>query len=403
MELPEGTPEGVYLMEHAGFEAALMRAERLMGDHVHALPPGHRVQVYPIAMLPGVPDAWVREAGTYVCPVEPDWGLWFDWTMNDICNTAVVPVVKGMNPVTGLRVEKFGLEQFADKCPKHKVPFTHGRLCEKCGYEWPPQNYVCHPNTLWWDGFRQSDGSVRQFFFSDEEARDIASAVIGKENTVPAFGFAFHRPKNPQVAPKVEYRGFGGVVGQALYSCDSMEFGSSVCEIPLGAGLSGPTGPTGAKGPNGATGDVGKPNGITVTASVKKSLTQSFSSQVSPSSAGKKLLARSMVSPTRRAKSYASPTPTKTPSPSSPMPSPTPTRTSEKRVRSKTVAVGAGAKIRQELSPDALGVDDWKSEPGGVIRLYFCWTEQFLSIVHNGGVRELQSCPEGFLKDLPVG
>lgn len=187
----------VNVMEHAGFKASLMKSKRLVSDNdkVFGLPSGIPIPVFPIFSLPGCPDNWVREAGSYVCPVDSEWGLWFNWTLNDSLNTAIVPSVKGMNPITGQKINGFGLEMYADKCPIHDVTFSHGRVCEKCGYEWPSQNYVSYPNVLWWDGFRQPDGTVRQFFFTDKDERDVASAIIGKDNTVPAFGFLFYKTK----------------------------------------------------------------------------------------------------------------------------------------------------------------------------------------------------------------
>lgn len=200
----EIAPQATLLMTCKGFVASLRRTEKLIDNgHVHALPQGYNVPVYPVDMFPGCPDEWLRGEGSYVCPVEPNWGLWFDWTMNDSLNTAVLPSVKGMNPITGQKLEGLWLEAYADKCPVHDISFEgHERFCPECNYRWPPQSYVCDPNTLWWDGFRQPDGTVRQFFFSDDEARDIASLVIGKNNTVPAFGFAFYSTKKRR-APRL--------------------------------------------------------------------------------------------------------------------------------------------------------------------------------------------------------
>jgi hypothetical protein len=55
---------------------------------------------------------------------------------------------------------------------------------------------VSNPDTLWWDGFFHNDGTVRQFFFTEEVKRDVASIIMGEENTVPAFGFAFYKYKH---------------------------------------------------------------------------------------------------------------------------------------------------------------------------------------------------------------
>jgi len=350
----------IYRMEHAGFKAELKKATRLVDNgSPHGLPAGESIPVYPIAVLPGAPASWSREAGTYVCPVDSEWGLWFDWTMNDRLNTAVLPSVKGMNPISGLKLDGLTLSEFSDRCPIHDEPFSHANFCQKCGYEWPAQNYVSSPNTLWWDGFRQPDGKVRQFFFSEDESRDIASHVIGKENTVPAFGFGFFRPKNPRIAPQSIMRStvmewthqtYGS---HATYcsNVDDGEFGCSVDSLDMSDGSSVETQgfkgcPVGPKGVEGPVGSVG-PKGI------RRSL----------ESYGSKGITRSV----------------------------------------KSVSVGAGAEIRQSLERDNLGVSGWLPEPAAVIRLYFCFREQFASIVSNGGVNELVKNEAGYMKGLPVG
>ena len=176
-------------LSNNGYFAKLMMAEKLKGDGAFGLPPGVPINAIPIHCLPGVPDGWVKDSGTFVVEVDTEHGLWFDWTDNDEFNTAIVPTVKGMNPITGMKTEDVAMHQYREKCPVHDTTFAHNLFCEKCGYHWPAQNYVAYSNTLWYDGFRQPDGTVRQFFFTEEDRRDVASAIIGKKNTVPAFGF----------------------------------------------------------------------------------------------------------------------------------------------------------------------------------------------------------------------
>ena len=271
--------------------------------------------------------------------------------MNDPLNTAILPSCKGMNPLTGQKLEGMVLEQFADKCPIHNKSFAHGRHCEECGYEWPPQNWVSHSNTLWWDGFRQPDGSVRQFFFTDEDKRDIATAVIGKKNTVPAFGFAFYQPKQYREPPRPVMRscsmafgnGFGGhSFGSSLdyHSTDNMKHFAPTSENMAGAEVA-------------------------------------MCSASASASTLKGAPVRSM-NMSKLSKSV----------------------TSEKK--SKSVSVGAGAKIRQELTACSLGIDGWKDQPEAIIRLYFCFEEQFRHIAAKG-IKPLVSNSEGYLKDLPVG
>jgi len=359
-----GKKESVCTMEHAGFKASLMRAKRLEGNEVFGLPPGKKIRVFPIATLPGSPEGWVREAGTYVVPVDKEWGLWFDWTMNDSLNTAIIPSVKGMNPITGRKLDGFGFEEYSDKCPVHNIALTHGNLCSECGYELPPQNYICSPNRLWWDGFRQADGSVRQFFFTDDDERDIASAVIGKENTVPAFGFACYKPKNPRTPPPSITRG-GSTVFTAHTFFDSdmpivkdeLIYGSSTnnpsyvnissCIRNKVVGYTGSTGLQGSRKSN-------------------KKMRFSGSLGVMKSSKGK----RKNISSVKK---------------------------------SKSVSVGGGARINQILIRDDLGIDGWQDTPSATIRLYFCFEEQFRQIVRDGGVTEFKRGSDGYLEGLPLG
>ena len=370
--------ESVRVMEHAGFKASLMRAKRLTGDRLHGLPIGERIQVLPIAALPGCPDGWVREAGTYVVPVDTNWGLWFDWTMNDPLDCAIIPSVKGMNPITGRKIEGFNLEEYADKCPIHGCALTHGNLCSECGYELPLQNYVSSPNILWLDGFRQPDGSVRQFFFTDEEERDIASAVIGKENTVPAFGFAFFRPKSPRTPPNNSImRGVcldGMDMDNSWVSGNSSTYGYS-SNVTL----------------NFSTQELRGDCDDFCSGSYKKSgLYQSSLNEnpIFPMPKGKKSsqLTKSMMS---RSKSIKVGTRN--------------LKSASKPEKTKTVSVGGGARINQSLKKDSLGLDGWLEKPSAVIRLYFCFEKQFRQIVKDGGVADLKRNPEGYLDGLPVG
>jgi hypothetical protein len=361
-------------MEHKGFKATLMRATRLKDNgRPHALPPGFPVPVYPVDALPGCPGDWMRGGGNYVCPVNPDEGLWFDWTDNDPLNTAVLPSVKGMNPITGQKLEGLALEQYKENCPIHKTKFSEGRLCEKCGYKWPAQSYACAPNRLWWDGFRQPDGTVRQFFFTEDEKRDIASIVIGKQNTVPAFGFAFYEPvvrrvPTPPLVISHHWHGsplFGSVNKHSLapekYSMkheyneqNSMYYNSSEQLMN-----------------NYCAPDVLTSQNMVTTCSVE------------PPSTGDNLLRAC------RGVNLAGSSLDKS-------------RSKLTSKATKSVSIGAGAIISQELADDTLAVTDWKPEAASVIRLYFVFKEQFKKIA-KAGVKDLDGSKEGFMKGLPVG
>ena len=335
-----------HIMEHKGFKAGLMRAERLADrSHAHSLPPGSPINTFPVDALPGSPDNWLRGPGNYVCPIEPTYGLWFDWTMNDDLNTAVIASVKGMNPITGQKLEELRLEKYQETCPVHEIPFQSGLFCEKCNYKWPPQSYVASPNILWWDGFRQPDGTVRQFFFTEEDQRDIASLVIGKENTVPAFGFAFYQPVTPR-QPKRQIMRSG-------LSCYHMQTNSIKT-----SGTSGPE--IRHLSSNTTTSNYSYDNmgGCSLGVPCSNEISEMDMSEIE-------------------------------------------VRTTDLS-EIKDVSVGAGAKIHQDLRPDPLALTEWKQEPSSVIRLYFVFENQFREILSKG-VKDLEGDRAGYLQDLPVG
>lgn len=377
----------VGIMEHNGFKARIMCAERLVDNgRPHGLPPGDELPVWPISSLPGCPDSWVREPGTYVVVAGCNIGLWFDWTMNDVMNTAVLPSVKGMNPITGRKLEGPGLESYQENCPIHGTPFGHNLLCEECGYRWPAQNYVTYESTLWWDGFRQPDGKVRQFFFTEDEKRDIASLVIGKENTMPAFGFVFYKTKEHRERVITSSLPFAGIVSTPNWVYDTGPYYTYstpiIGDLEMGDGSSTAggsarhvycstnttTGDIGDVGPSGPQGSLTSSNGRDMV--FNKAITRSVS--------GMNLTGKDH--PLRK-------------------------QTKKKSLHGKSaeVSIGAGAEIKQELSPDGLGMDGWTDEPSSIIRLYFCFEDQFRQIVDRGGVRGIQTKREGFMQNLPVG
>lgn len=375
-------------MEHAGYKATLKKARRLVGDRLFGLPSGQDMSVVPIYCLPGCPDNWCREAGTYVVPVNTEYGLWFDWTANDI-NTAVIPSVKGMNPITGLKIDSLKMEQYRDKCPKHNIDLSHKGFCSECGHELPPQNYVSVPNILWWDGWRQPDGSVRQFFFTDEDKRDIASLVIGKENTVPAFGFAFFKTKVSRIVEKVITReihdtyGFLSEPEKHWSVCDNFlaendtlladssnfkkcytNYSATGC-FGKSLGVTGPTGKTGPTGCSGSDDGMSGTMGVAPLADFKGAESEC-----------------DFISGMDKPKSIK------------PM--------NLKRSGSKDVSVGAGARIDQRLDTDKTALTEYFPEPQAIIRLYFVFEDQLNDIVEKGGIRKIEN-NKAFLENLPVG
>jgi len=344
-------------MEYKGFKAQIMEAPRLTGDHVHGLPPGVPLDIYPVDAFIKPQENWMTGPGSFVVPVKPDKGLWFDWRGNSSINTAVIPTVKGCNPITGMQTSGFHLEKYETKCPKHGCDFLAERFCPECNYKWAPQGYVSSPNTLWWDGFRSDDGTVRQFFFSEDELRDVASGLIGKENTVSAFGFAFYSPKERRQEPS---QGF-----QTIHLVDAGPYYSYECTAC-------------------------KPEAYSAMTDIKSSY---YSSMDSPSAAvaSSSSIISSGTIQTARSRAIS--------------PKNDPIGTGAVRSRAippKNVSIGAGAKISQGLNPDPYTLDTWQETPDAVMTLYFVFQEMFNDI-KAGGLKNLEGHSEGFLANCPVG
>jgi len=383
------------IMDYLGFKARIMKAQRLIGSGVYGLPPGSPIEVFAVDEFEAPLEHWIKGAGNYVVPVDSDWGLWFDWTMNDKMNTAVLPSIKGMNPITGQRTNGFSLERYETKCPIHDEVFKEGMLCEKCGFKWPYQNYITHPNTLWWDGFRTDDGKVRQFFFTEELSKSIPELVIGKEDTVPAFGFAFFRPKvtrETKTSGGIICSG-GGTICPPLYDVHTYYSNStinccSVSESDLQA----------AQGVTGVQGITEDPVQCAASASYETLGMKQKRSKMTIRSSGN--IVPNLAQPHLAPSCQRTPCPTKKLDLYGSLFDVDQERSVKKRT--SEVGVGAGAEILQGLQIDTLKVTDWEEKPSSVMRLYFVFVEQFEEI-RAKGMKNLSGVPEGYLAGLPVG
>jgi hypothetical protein len=340
-------------MEYKGFKARIMKAPRLIGQQSHRLPPGSPIEVYPVDVFQEPLQNWISGPGNYVVPVDADWGLWFDWTQNDQQNTAVLLSIKGMNPITGQRSNGFALERYVNKCPIHDIEFKDGLFCEKCNYKWPVQNYVAYPNKLWWDGFRSEDGKVRQFFFTDELEKSIPELVIGKEDTIPAFGFAFFSPKvRRSLSSFTTYGSSDTFKSSSIFNLNSMYLNHSKSSLSFQTPIySYNTSVQSSDHVRGTT----KLRGQT-----------EFLASLDSAGFGERGIE------TKQKKQIAE------------------------------VGVGAGAIIDQNLNVDPLKISEWNDEPDSVIRLYFVFVEQFERIKAKG-FKDLVGEKEGFLAGLPTG
>ena len=368
------------IMSHKGFNARIMKAQRLTGG-VHGLPPGTPIDVYPVDAFEQPLPHWIGGAGNYVVPVKSFWGLWFDWTQNDAANTAILPTVKGMNPITGQRTNGFALERYESKCPVHDIEFSDGLYCKECDFKWPPQNYIAYPNIAWWDGFRTGDGKVRQFFFTEDLAKSIPELVIGKEDTVPAFGFAFYKPKTPRVFEQQQYRG-GIICSGSTYNVKSL-----VLENSGSIGLGSPCPDTPLYLSENST--------AYYSSAVNAPLYETKTSGGPICAAGGSSVGGSMRSRLLKSSFTLSKTVAYDSDPHEKKP--------EISYKAKAeVGVGAGAEISQNITVDPLKVSDWEETPSATMRLYFIFVEQFKEISSHG-LKNLTGVKEGYLQGLPVG
>lgn len=366
------------VMEYKGFKAGVMEAPRLTGDQVHGLPPGTPLAAYPVDAFIKPPEGWMTGPGVFVVPVQANKGLWFDWRGNSELNTAVIPTVKGCNPITGLQTSGFHLEKYESKCPKHGCDFLAERFCPECDYKWPDRNYQSM-SPSWWDGFRADDGTVRQFFFTEDELRDIATGLIGKENTVPAFGFAFYSPKERRAEPT--YRScvittsnsWGAFNDIKLTNCTGV-YGSTAGYGGVHPGVLGKKRKQATKG------------SFTLTSPIM----MEESSQVFCCSTMDSAIHSDIAAP----KGHAGDSMADVISLME--------VNCERSMPVKEVSIGAGAKISQRLNTDSYALDTWKDTPDAVMTVYFVFQEMFNDI-KAGGMRDLDGVKNGMLEGLQVG
>ena len=405
----------MFTLEHNGFKAKIKKAPKLVDNGAaHGLPPGSDIEVFPVDAFKHPLPSWITGAGNFVVPVQPEWGLWFDWRENDSYNCAVMPTIKGMNPITGQKTQGYALEHYLEKCPVHGIPFKDGLFCEKCNYRWPSQNYIAAPNVLWWDGFRTSDGEVRQFFFTADMLKSIPERVLGAKETVPAFGFCFYRPKEAKERPR-------GGDPRALLSINNNNHGfqlgdiSETSHVPINSNYHGLLHALTSGQLNVKCCDIDPveacctTNATFATFATLANCTPTFSGNIQPAPEEKYRDVSStmdwmMVQEQMNAPRCCSETKTSSKISKN-------SGISGQSVRhvivpdvakNVEVGVGAGAKIRQDLQKDIYSLESWAEEPASVMRLYFVFEEQYREI-RAKGMNDLIGDKEGFLSGLPVG
>jgi hypothetical protein len=370
-------------MTYKGFHAQVMEAERLTGEHIHGLPPGRPLTIFNSDEFVAWPENWMKGHGVFLVPVKTNKGIWFDWRENCPNNTAIIPTIKGCNPYTGLQTSGFHLERYSEKCPRHGTAFIGDNFCSDCNYKWPPQNYLSPGNIYWLDGWlNPKDGSVRQFFFTEDELRDVATALIGPENAVPAFGFAFYKPKVPRPPMNHSYRS----PGMFEVKCSSWSYtntGSDASTYLYSSAVDSLNALKSIKKMRSASGELSggypTPGASQVLYSASA---MSDTSGVPIACASGPVDSMDLIGEVDCERGFSA-------------------ERGEPKVV-KEVSVGAGAKIRQELQKDPFSLDSWCDTPEAVMTIYFVFQEKFEEL-KAGGMRDLEGKPEGMLSGIPVG
>lgn len=174
------------------------------------------VALYPVDAYPGCPSHWMRSddesyTAAYFMEARKGHMVWFDLNENcqDPHHVAALFSAQGVCALTGQKMKSAKLEQYR-ACPVHNYAFQDGRHCPRCGYDWPPQNYLAttatSSGTFWRDGFRAEGGVTREFVFTEDARAGVAANIIGDER-VDAFGVALFRSREPKPQPRLRRGG----------------------------------------------------------------------------------------------------------------------------------------------------------------------------------------------------
>jgi len=376
-----------YLMRCNGFSCGLNMPDALEGEKRFRLPPYAKRMPFLVDEYPACPKTWMRSEGkikSYFVSVEEGKGMWLDFNNNEYGqghHVAVVVSIQGINPITGLPCKDAQLEQYIEECPKHKKKFGPDRFCEKCGYKWPKQNYLCTtgtPSGSFWllDGFKTAEGVVRQYILTQEKLKGVASNLIGNDR-VFAIGVSFFLSKEKRPQQRT-------VIRSTINYTSPIVYGSPQLFSPVPT----PDCPYPICSPDTSMGDISMGNwdqkpyheGSTCFLSTTDddeaslSYSDSGSTKICASSAAggaSGSLARNITSPLRQ-------------------------------VSTKKLEVGAGAEISQIVYNDPEKLEYWHNDPEAIICVNYCIEKDAIKIIE-GGYKPIKSHPEGFLKNVPVG
>jgi hypothetical protein len=371
-----------------------LKSENVGGkEKVHSLPPFAPRKAFKVDEYECPPN-WMHGSGlasSYFVPIEAEYGMWLDFNQNrhHKHHVAVLLSIQGVNPVDGQSMveidQKISLKQYREKCPKHDIEFGQDRFCKECGYKWVPQNYLCTTGTpsgyLWLDGFLASDGVVRQYYFTEEEAKGVAHQIVGAEKKVYSIGIAFYLSKEPKPEPvrstvnmlqslnnqmwtKKSYNGdmpIGSAEPNWNHYCDSPEH---LCSFDAGS----PKMLSAA--PKSAGGQHVNSRGIRLRSAsghhIKLRDTNDFIELQSVRDEDADM------------------------------------EDTDMEVSEKSLDIAAGAKIDQKVYADPENLDFWQDTPVGVLYVNYVLSKKAQAILKKGK-KDLTKNGEGFLAGLAVG
>jgi len=391
---------------------AKKRKKNSKGEEVSfGLPEYNPRPAFPVDDYPACPAAWLNgssKASSYFVPTLPEHGMWIDLTQNSQHehDVAAVVSIQGVNPLTGVKSDPIRLEQYKTKCPKHDIEFQQDRFCSECKFKWHPQNYLCSNNgsVFWIDGFRSEDGTVRQWYFTEEECKGVAAQIIGDER-VFAIGIAFYLSKKPKPKPEITYShtygywnpimwygsGYppldGNIYNNQMLGSFDAEISCSLnsgCSTTGASGFIGATGPTGSSGVTGSSG----PQGPSGQSKKKKKIKTSRRSRLLGAKRAKNRGQKSLMNksiPTSEVDVYAT--------------NFVGALQADVESTQMQLEIGAGAKIQQKINPDPQDLDYWQEEPAGFIYINYCDVDTASKILKAGKREELM---EGFLANMEI-
>lgn len=332
-------------------------------------PPYAPQKIYHVDDYQCCPENWMRsssEISSYFVGIKSGHGMWLDFNDNNHLDhyVAILISVQGINPITGLKHSEAKLERYEDKCLKHGCKFGKDRYCEECGYQWPMQNYLSSLSTrygsLWLDGFRTTNGEIRQYIFTEEEIRGVAKNIIGNDR-VFSIGISFFKSKNK----KNDFSTFNWPNVEKSYNKENKHFfkkmieekdivyyNDSYSKTKFTCGISGQS----------------------YTSYASKNIMRSAISASSNDNLSSKISCDS-----KESLNYIS--------------SP---------IQTKNVEIGAGAKINQKIYDCEKDLDFWEDEPSAQICINYTDIDSVEKILSMGKI-DFNKNKDGFLSGIPIG